>query len=147
MWWRLQPPISSPIGALQHPPCPPLGLLPYHAGPGSREFLALTTKRWGGLLVASLDIASSSDSRSKAATGERLDLGSVGVCVQSRGWVSPVEVAEILLVWRCDMTARWRLGRCHQSYGERPPRGLGASDLRTVPELRVGSGKKLFVPA
>jgi hypothetical protein len=50
MWWRLQPPISSPIGQLQPPSRPPLGLLPDHAGSGSREFPSLTTRRLGGFL-------------------------------------------------------------------------------------------------
>jgi len=62
--------ISPPI-ALPPPQRPPLDLLPVRACPGSSEFLALTTKRWEGLRVASSDVASPDESRSEAATSER----------------------------------------------------------------------------
>ena len=62
---------------------PPFGLLPDQAGSGSREFLALTTRRWGGLLAAFLYFASSYDSRSRAATSERPLLCTLVPCVRT----------------------------------------------------------------
>jgi len=90
MWWRLQPPISSPIGALQPPPRPPLGLLHDHA---RRAKVARVSsahhEEVGGLPVASIDIASSSNSRYRAATGERLASEKRGKSRSGSGVQSP----------------------------------------------------------
>ena len=47
----ISPPIAPPP-----PQRPPLGLLPAHAGPGSEELPALTTRRWGASCIDGLYI-------------------------------------------------------------------------------------------